>query len=50
MSNLYTIPYDELLKARPLGEAKLKQKLEDAINLQSAFECDTEYYDDEEED
>jgi len=49
MSNLYTIPYDELLKARPLGEAKLKQKLEDAINLQSAFECDTSYYDEEDE-
>lgn len=50
MSNLYTIPYDELLKARPLGEAKLKHKLEDAISLQSVFEYDTTYYDDEDED
>lgn len=49
MANLYTIPYDELLKARPLGEAKLKQKLEDAINLQSVFEYDTSYYEDEDE-
>lgn len=50
MSNLYTIPYDELLKARPLGEAKLKQKLEEAINLQSVFEYDTSYYEEEEGD
>ena len=49
MANLYTIPYDELLKARPLGEAKLKRKLEDAISLQSAFEYDTTYYEDEDE-
>ncbi len=49
MSNMYTIPYDELLKARPIGEAKLKQKLEDAINLQNVFEYDTSYYEDEDE-
>ena len=50
MANLYTIPYDELLKARPLGEAKLKQKLEDAINLQNTFQYDTDYYVDEDDD
>lgn len=50
MSNLYTIPYDELVKARPLGEAKLKQRLEEAINIQSVFEYETEYYTEEEED
>ena len=49
MSNMYTIPYNELLKARPIGEAKLKQKLEDAINLQNVFEYDTSYYEDEDE-
>ena len=49
MSNLYTIPYDELVKARPLGEAKLKRRLEDAISIQSVFEYDTGYYEDEEE-
>lgn len=49
MSNLYTIPYNELLEARPLGEAKLKQKLEEAISLQSVFEYDTSYYEDEDE-
>ena len=49
MSNLYTIPYDELVKARPLGEAKLKHKLEDAINLQSTFEYDADYYEGEDE-
>jgi hypothetical protein len=49
MSNLYTIPYDELLKARPLGEAKLKQRLEDAINIQSVFEYSNDYYEEDEE-
>lgn len=49
MSNLYTIPYDELVKARPLGEAKLKSRLEDAISLQNMFEYETDYYEDEEE-
>lgn len=49
MSNLYTIPYDELLKARPLGEAKLKRRLEDAISLQNIFEYETGYYEDEDE-
>ena len=50
MSNLYTIPYNDLLKARPIGEAKLKQRLEDAINLQSVFEYDTDYYEEKDED
>ena len=38
MSELYGIPFDELEKTRPIGEAKLKKKLEDAMFINEAFE------------
>ena len=38
MAEMYTIPYADLVKARPIGEAKLKKQLEDAIFLNDAFE------------
>lgn len=38
MSELYGIPYDELVKARPIGEAKLKKQLEDALFISDTFE------------
>lgn len=44
MSEMYGIPYDELVKARPGAEAKLKQQLEEAINIQDAFSFGSEYY------
>lgn len=43
MSQMYGIPYNELEKARPLGEAKLKKRLEEYIDIQEAFESETEY-------
>lgn len=44
MSELYDIPYDELVKARPGAEAELKRRLEDAISVQDAFNFGDEYY------
>jgi len=40
---MYDIPYVELVKARPLGEAKLKHQLEEYIDIQESFESETEY-------
>lgn len=37
MSNMYTIPYEDLIKARPNAEAKLKAKLEDSIAITENF-------------
>ena len=43
MAQMYDIPYVELVKARPLGEAKLKHQLEEYIDIQESFESETEY-------
>ena len=43
MAQMYDIPYVELVKARPLGEAKLKQQLEEYMDIQESFETETEY-------
>ena len=43
MSQMYGIPYAELEKARPLGEAKLKKTLEEYIDIQESFESETGY-------
>ena len=42
MSQMYCIPYDELVKARPGAEAKLKKELEEKISIQEAFDCYTD--------
>ena len=44
MSQLYGIPYDELLKARPVAEEMLKHRLEDTIYVQEAFNYSNEYF------
>lgn len=50
MSQLYGIPYADLEKARPLGEAKLKRQLEECIDIKDSFEssgrCDDAYEED----
>lgn len=38
MSTMYDIPFNELEKARPLGEAKLKYQLEEYMDVKEAFE------------
>ena len=38
MSELYGIPFDDLVDARPIGEAKLKKQLEDAMFISDTFE------------
>lgn len=38
MSELYNIPYDDLIKARPVGEAKLQKQLEEALFISDTFE------------
>lgn len=38
MSEMYGIPYDDLVAARPIGEAKLQKQLEDAMFLKDTFE------------
>lgn len=43
MSEMYTIPYADLVKARPIGEAKLKKQLEDAMFINDAFETCAHY-------
>ena len=45
MSNMYGIPYNELEEARPLGELKLKQQLEEFINMKETFESEVSYGD-----
>lgn len=44
MSEMYGIPYNELLEARPAAEEKLKRQLEDAISIQEAFNFSNEYF------
>lgn len=43
MSGLYGIPFNELEKARPIGEAKLKRQLEEFIDIQESFDSEIEY-------
>ena len=45
MSQLYGIPYDELEKARPLGELKLKLQLEEFLDVKDAFESENGFED-----
>lgn len=44
MSELYSIPFDELVKARPGAEDKLRKQLEEAISIQEAFSYTGEYF------
>ena len=48
MSQMYGIPYNELVDARPLGEWKLKRQLEEFINMKDTFESEIGYSDNEE--
>lgn len=48
MAEMYSIPFDQLVKARPLGEEKLKKKLEDSIHIKEAFDSGDSYGDDSE--
>lgn len=49
MSQLYGIPYNELVAARPGAEAKLKRELEEKISIQEAFDCSNDYFSEEDE-
>ena len=44
MSQLYDIPYNELVAARPGAEEKLRRQLEEVISIQDAFNYSNEYY------
>lgn len=44
MSDLYGIPFNELVDARPGAEEKLRRQLEEAISVQDAFSFGDEYY------
>jgi len=44
MSQLYGIPFDELVKARTTAEQRLKHELEDTISVQEAFNFSNEYF------
>lgn len=46
LSEMLTIPYHELVKARPVAEAKLKKRLEDAIFINDVFESSSQYAED----
>ena len=41
MAQMYGIPYADLEKARPIGESKLKQQLEECINIKETFESNS---------
>lgn len=45
MSEIYSIPFADLAKARPIGEAKLKRQLEESIYIKDAFEAESGYGD-----
>jgi len=49
MSQMYGIPFDELVAARPGAEEKLKRQLEEAISVQEAFNYSDEYYSESDE-
>lgn len=42
MSELYGIPFKDLQKARPIGEEKLKNQLEELMDIQSNFSLEDE--------
>lgn len=48
MSQMYGIPFNELVDARPVGEWKLKHQLEEFINMKDTFESEIGYGDNEE--
>lgn len=50
MSEMYGIPFDELVNARPIGEEKLKRQLEESMYIKEAFETCTGFGDNSEED
>lgn len=43
MAELYGIPFEELKKAQPIGEEKLRKNLEESIAIQETFESDIGY-------
>lgn len=45
MAQLYDIPFAELVKARPIGEQKLKCQLEEYMDIKDTFESDIGYKD-----
>lgn len=45
MSEMYGIPFVDLVNARPLGEQKLKYQLEEVIDIKDTFESDIGYKD-----
>ena len=49
MSQMYGIPYDELVKARPIAEEKLKRELEETIYVQETFNYSNEFFADGDE-
>ena len=49
MSQMYSIPYDELVKARPIAEEKLKRELEETIYVQETFNYSNEFFADGDE-
>lgn len=46
MSQMYCIPFADLKKAQPIGEAKLKRKLEETLYIKDSFEAETSFGDD----
>ena len=45
MSQMYGIPYCDLIRARPLGELKLKLQLEETLDVKDAFESGNDFED-----
>lgn len=45
MAEMYGISYQDLLKARPIGEEKLKRQLEESIYIKDAFEAESGFGD-----
>lgn len=45
MSSMYGIPFADLERARPIGEAKLKQQLEESIYIKDSFEAESGFGD-----
>jgi hypothetical protein len=45
MAQLYDIPFAELVKARPIGEQKLKDQLEEYMDIKDTFDAEIGYKD-----
>ena len=45
MAQLYDIPFAELVKARPIGEQKLKYQLEEYMDIKDTFDAEIGYKD-----